>query len=88
MHIKGNKVFVSRAEVAVFNAKWPCSELRATRSYWFDFDANGDLVDTDVPEHDDGPAASAMAEDCKKALFNDSFAPEWMLDETLGGYRA
>jgi hypothetical protein len=52
-----NKVFVSRDEVARFNAAWPCSELRATRSYWFEFADNGDLVDTDCPEQDDGRAA-------------------------------
>lgn len=70
------KVIVSREEVENFNRSWPCSELRATRAYWFEFDANGDLVDTDVPEQDDGSAASAMAEDCKAFLFNDD-APRW-----------
>lgn len=69
------KVIVSRDEVANFNRRWPCSELR-DRSYWFEFDANRDLVDTDVPEQDDGSAASAMADDCRAYLF-DAIAPEW-----------
>lgn len=59
-----------------FNASWPCSGLRGTRAYWFEFDSNGDLIDTDVPEQDDGSAAQAMVDDCKAWLFNDT-APEW-----------
>lgn len=54
------KVIFSRGEVDAFNRSWPCSELRS-RSYWFEFAANGDLVDTDVPEHDDGSAALALS---------------------------
>ncbi|KRR21693.1 hypothetical protein [Bradyrhizobium retamae] len=77
MQIIGRKVIASRNEVAAFNAAWPCSTLRSTRAYWFDFDSNGDLVDTDCPEQDDGPAASAMAEDCKAYLFDNVQAP-WM----------
>ena len=72
----GRKVIVSREEVANFNRRWPCSELRDTRHYWFEFDETGDLVDTDVPEHDDGSAAVAMSEDCKSFLF-DGVVPEW-----------
>ncbi len=53
------KVIVSRDEVANFNSRWPCSELRDSRAYWFEFDSDGDLIDTDVPEQDDGSAASA-----------------------------
>jgi len=70
------KVIVSREEVANFNRRWPCSELRDTRAYWFEFDADGDLVDVDVPEQDDGSAAVAMADDCKAFLFNGT-EPEW-----------
>lgn len=83
MFAKGLKAFVSRGEVAEFNRRWPGSTLRPTRSYWFEFDASGDLVDTDCPEQDDGPAASAMADDCKAYLFDD-MTPAWLLDETLG----
>jgi hypothetical protein len=72
------KVIVSREGVAAFNSSWPCSELR-DRSYWFEFDDSGDLVDSDVPEHDDGSAANAMAEDCRVWLFQDE-NPEWAAD--------
>ena len=70
------KVRVSRDGVAAFNRTWPCSTLRDSRAYWFEFDASGDLVDTDCPEQDDGPAAAAMSDDCKAWLFNDEL-PGW-----------
>lgn len=70
-----NKVRVSREGVAEFNRTWPCSELR-DRSYWFEFDADQNLVDTDVPEQDDGGAALAMSNDCQAWLF-DGVAPAW-----------
>lgn len=72
----GRKVIVSREGVAAFNRTWPCSSLRASRAYWFEFDADGDLIDTDCPEQDDGPPASAMADDCKAYLFEDE-QPSW-----------
>jgi hypothetical protein len=55
-----NKVRFSREEVARFRASWPGCNLR-DRSYWFEFAANGDLIDTDVPEQDDGDAALALS---------------------------
>lgn len=61
------KVICLPDDVTAFNAKWPGSTLR-DRAYWFEFDSAGDLVDTDVPEHDDGPAATALAEDAKQFL--------------------
>jgi hypothetical protein len=70
------KVRVSKEGVTAFNARWPGSSLRSSRAYWFEFDKDGNLVDTDCPEHDDGPAAQAMAEDCKVYLF-DGDVPEW-----------
>ena len=76
MHIMKRKVLVTQYEVAAFNRQWPCSELRSTRAYWFEFADNGDLVDTDVPQQDDGSAASAMADDCRKYLMNDDL-PDW-----------
>jgi hypothetical protein len=75
--IRPNKVRVSKVDVALFNAVWPCSSLRSTRSYWFEFASNGDLIDMDLPEQDDSDAASAMADDCKAFLF-DGTKPEWM----------
>lgn len=74
--IAPGKVRVSRLGVALFNARWPCSTLRPSRAYWFEFDAQGDLVDTDCPAQDDGPAAAAMADDCKAFLGGD--LPEWV----------
>jgi len=70
------KVRVSREGVAAFNQTWPCSSLRETRAYWFEFDSRGDLVDTDVPEQDDADAASAMSKDCQ-AWLEDSIVPAW-----------
>lgn len=70
------KVRVSPAGVALFNAQWPCSELRPDRAYWFEFDCDGDLVDCDVPHTDDGAAAVAMADDCKEWL-EDGTVPAW-----------
>lgn len=61
------KVRFSRSEVEAFNARWPGSTLRS-RSYWFEFDRGGDLIDTDVPEHDDGPAAVALSHDAQAFL--------------------
>lgn len=73
------KVRVSREGVASFNRGWPCSELRFSRAYWFEFNAAGDLIDSDLPHTDDGPAAAAMCEDCKAWLF-DGTAPDWAPD--------
>lgn len=74
--ISTRKVQVSARDVYQFNRTWPCSELRSTRSYWFEFDSNGDLVDTDCPAHDDGAAASAMADDCR-AFMETNELPAW-----------
>lgn len=77
VQVINRKVIVSREEVAAFNAQWPCSELRSTRAYWFEFDLAGDLIDTDVPQQDDGSAATAMAADCYAVLWDSTFA-DWM----------
>lgn len=68
------KVIVSMSEVAAFNRQWPCSELSDARAYWFEFDASGDLVDCDMPEHSDGAAAAALCEDVKAFLEDDTIA--------------
>ena len=75
-----NKVIVPRAAVALFNLQWPCSTLRDSRAYWFEFDDGGDLVDTDCPEQDGGPAVAAIADDCKAWLFDDT-DPDWFLPQ-------
>lgn len=77
--VSSRKVRVSRTAIALFNAQWPCSSLRATRAYWFEFDDAGDLIDMDVPTHDDGLAASALADDCK-AWLRDGVRPSWLVE--------
>lgn len=67
------KVRFSRAAVALFNARWPGPTLR-DRSYRFEFAENGDLIDTDVPEHDDGTAARALSEDAQAWLDGNALA--------------
>ena len=74
--VGSNKIRISKEGIAAFNRVWPCSTLRSSRAYWFEFEDSGDLVDTDVPEHDDGPAASALADDAREFLFN-SDLPSW-----------
>lgn len=71
-----NKVRVSRYGIREFNRMFPCSTLRDTRSYWFEFDDNENLIDTDCPEQDDGPAATAISQDCQEFLFRD-IDPAW-----------
>jgi hypothetical protein len=75
--IHPRKVVVDRTAIALFNAQWPGSNLRTTRSYWFEFDRNRDLIDTDLPEHDDGSPAMALVEDCRAWLF-DLHQPSWI----------
>ena len=70
------KVRVSASGIVSFNRAWPCSTLRGSRAYWFQFDSAGDLVDTDCPESDDGPAATAIAEDCR-AWLDMGTIPQW-----------
>ena len=62
------KVCCTREDVAEFNAGWPCSPLSAARHYWFEFDGDGDLIDTDVPEHSDGDASVALCADALRFL--------------------
>lgn len=54
-------VIVSRAEVAAFRSKWPCSNL-PDRAITFFYDHNGDLVDLH-PGNIDGPDVVALCED-------------------------
>jgi hypothetical protein len=61
------KVIFSREEVDSFRARWPGCNLRS-RSYWFEFDQGGDLIDSDVPEQDDGPDAFALSQDAWEFL--------------------
>lgn len=63
--IRPNKVRFTREEVDVFRKSWPGCNLES-RSYWFEFASNGDLIDTDVPEHSDGTAALALSQDAQR----------------------
>ena len=63
------KVIYTKSDVIAFRSRFPDSGLR-DRSYWFEFDREGDLIDTDIPEHDDGPGASALAQNAKEFLFD------------------
>ena len=57
------RVRFSRAEVEAFNDTWPCSEL-GNRALWFEYDrSNGDLVDHNLKDHEDGSAALALSHD-------------------------
>ena len=77
--ISRGKVLISRDGVALFNKQWPGSKLR-NRAYWFDFDNDGNLVDCDVPEQDDGLEAASLAQDALNWLFHDEM-PQWAIDE-------
>lgn len=57
-------VTATKQDVESFNATWPCSELQ-NRSYWFQFDSHGDLVETNVHIVHDGGAAVALSQDCQ-----------------------
>jgi hypothetical protein len=75
--INPRKVMVTRNEVRLFNASWPCSTLNPNRAYWFEFDDSGDLVDTDMPEHTGkGGEAKAMSDDCRDWLMY-GIGPDW-----------
>lgn len=76
MYVKGRTVFVTRYETIAFNQAWPCSELRTDREHWFTFETNGDLVDHNLTDREDGSAASAMADDCK-AYLERGECPDW-----------
>ena len=75
--VSKNKILVTRLGIGIFNGRWPDSNLRSERHYWFEFSENEDLIDTDVPDQDDGPAAKALVEDCREYLFRGEI-PEWV----------
>jgi len=60
--INGNKVFFSTNDVRMFARTWPGCILQ-DRAYWFEFDGEGNLVDTNIPENEDGLEAIALADD-------------------------
>ena len=78
MKAQGSTVTVSKVGVALFNRVWPCSELRDTRPKWFEFDHEGNLVDTNVDDREDGGAALALSQDCQAFLATKEL-PSWAL---------
>lgn len=70
------KVIVPPSNVAWFNRGWPGSPLNPSRSYYFEFDKDMNLIDTDVPEESDGDAAMAVCDDCLLFL-TDGILPAW-----------
>jgi hypothetical protein len=69
------KVLFTREAIALFNQNWPCSRLR-DRAYWFEFSHDGNLIDTDVPEQDDGLEALSLAADAWEFLNGET--PAWL----------
>lgn len=67
MKIIKRKVIVERYEVALFREGFPSSGLQ-NRSYWFEFDDEGNLVDSDVPEQDDGDGATTLSHHAQRFL--------------------
>jgi hypothetical protein len=61
------RVAVSAEEVYQFNTRWPCSELSANHGLSFTFDKrNGDLVDHNARQFEDGSALVALSQDAQK----------------------
>ena len=61
------RVTVSASEVYDFNRRWPCSELSGDHGISFTFQAdNGDLVDHNARDYEDGGALVALSEDAGK----------------------
>jgi len=75
--IAPRKVRISREGIALFNAYGSRSTLRASRAYWFEFDVNQELIDSDVPQSDEGDAATALMLDAAAWLF-DGIVPGWL----------
>ena len=64
---EGCRVTICRTRVLEFKRRWPCSNL-PDAPVWFEFEPNGDLIDTSIDEEHDGVAAAALAEDAR-AIF-------------------
>lgn len=69
------KVRFSIEDIEIFNRSWPASPLflNGPRAYWFEFDQNGDLIDTDTPEWADGPASLTLSEMAKDYLTDNPY---------------
>lgn len=74
--LSSRKVEVSPEGVAKFKSKWAGSKLDSENDYWFEFDSDGNLIDTSVPARQDDYGVSILANDCRDWLFDDKI-PEW-----------
>lgn len=68
-------VLFSQEEVDEFRSSWPCNEL-TSRSYWFEFDQNGDLIDCDAPNEEGGAALLALSQEAQEYLNNSLDSPD------------
>lgn len=67
MRRNGNSVYISAEDVRKFNAQWPCSPIEV-RPHFAEFANNGDIVDHDFKESEDGSAALALIGDAQNHL--------------------
>jgi hypothetical protein len=69
MKAYGNRVCVSRDDVADFRSQWPCSGL-PDKAMWFEFESNGDLVDVGPMDTSrfDGPDLLALSQNAQEYL--------------------
>lgn len=78
--VDGKRVYYSEEDIRKFNAVWPCSPIIPMEGYFFEFDWRGDLVDSSIPEHMDGDAASALADDARAFITTTgALKPGWMI---------
>lgn len=79
MEISNRKVTLSSYDMEDFSVVWPGLNYTPNRQYWFEFDINGNLVDCNVHEHEDGYWATVLASDCFDYLFK-GIKPNWLLE--------
>jgi hypothetical protein len=84
--LAARRVTFSSSEVREFMLRWPASGLRG-RSLWFEFDHDGNLVDTNVGKREDGPAARALSEDASNLLVESGVLPGWARKNPRRGRR-
>jgi hypothetical protein len=58
------KIIITAHDVGLFNAMWPASPIELRRHY-AEFDRQGNLVDHDFNDNEDGAAALALIEDAQ-----------------------
>lgn len=68
----------NRGEVAKFKRLWPCSGL-PNHQVWFEFAANGDLIDTNISDKSEFGAVAALISDARALLRGETVA--WLGDD-------